>query len=91
MCNGGHTYGDPDFPCELGSGAESPDNSYGNVIGGGMIGQYYFYFSIVLEKLAANNSRLNYLFTHPTLSCHIYKFVFHLFSHWLHPLSSFDA
>ncbi|XP_013597890.1 uncharacterized protein LOC106410224 isoform X1 [Brassica napus] len=37
VCNGGHTYGDPDFPCELGSGAESPDNSYGNVIGGGMI------------------------------------------------------
>ncbi|KAL0748737.1 hypothetical protein Bca101_030739 [Brassica carinata] len=37
VCNGGHTYGDPDFPCELGSGAESPDKSYGNVIGGGMI------------------------------------------------------
>ncbi|WZZ02138.1 hypothetical protein YC2023_074466 [Brassica napus] len=37
VCSGGHTYGDPDFPCELGSGAESPDNSYGNVIGGGMI------------------------------------------------------
>lgn len=41
VCNGGHTYGDPDFPCELGSGAESPDKSYGNVTGGGMIGQYY--------------------------------------------------
>ncbi|XP_023635393.1 uncharacterized protein LOC17876163 [Capsella rubella] len=37
VCNGGHTYGDPDFPCELGSGAESPDKSYGNVTGGGMI------------------------------------------------------
>ena len=58
VCNGGHTYGDPDFPCELGSGAESPDNSYGNVIGGGMIGQYYFSISIVLEKLAFNSSRL---------------------------------
>ncbi|XP_019095487.1 PREDICTED: uncharacterized protein LOC104763029 [Camelina sativa] len=37
VCNGGHTYGDPDFPCELGSGAESPDKSYGDVTGGGMI------------------------------------------------------
>lgn len=38
MSDGGHKYGDADLPCELGSGTEGPDQSYGNVIGGGMIG-----------------------------------------------------
>lgn len=38
VCNGGYIYGDFDFFCELGSGVESLDNLYGNVIGGGMIG-----------------------------------------------------
>ncbi|XP_071722506.1 uncharacterized protein [Rutidosis leptorrhynchoides] len=35
--NGGHEYGDPDFPCELGSGTVGPSESYGHVIGGGMV------------------------------------------------------
>ncbi|WCJ20729.1 hypothetical protein M5689_002944 [Euphorbia peplus] len=35
--DGGNKYGDADLPCELGSGTEGPDQSYGNVIGGGMI------------------------------------------------------
>ncbi|XP_010518683.1 PREDICTED: uncharacterized protein LOC104798344 isoform X2 [Tarenaya hassleriana] len=49
VCNGGHTYGDPDFPCELGSGAEGPDKSYRDVIGGGMIviGSIHFPLSIL--------------------------------------------
>lgn len=37
MSNGGNKYGNADLPCELGSGTEGPDQSYGHV-GGGMIG-----------------------------------------------------
>ncbi|ONI06251.1 hypothetical protein PRUPE_5G049600 [Prunus persica] len=37
VCNGGNEYGNADLPCELGSGAEGPSPSYGNVVGGGMI------------------------------------------------------
>lgn len=38
MSDGGNKYGDANLPCELGSGTEGPNRSYGNVIGGGMIG-----------------------------------------------------
>lgn len=41
LSNGGHEYGSADLPCELGSGTEGPDHSYGHVIGGGMIGAYF--------------------------------------------------
>ncbi|XP_011032010.1 PREDICTED: uncharacterized protein LOC105130969 isoform X1 [Populus euphratica] len=37
VSNGGNKYGKADLPCELGSGTEGPNQSYGNVIGGGMI------------------------------------------------------
>ncbi|XP_074269772.1 uncharacterized protein LOC141592825 [Silene latifolia] len=37
IIEGGSRYGDADLPCELGSGSEGPDDSYGNVAGGGMI------------------------------------------------------
>jgi hypothetical protein len=37
VSNGGNKYGNADLPCELGSGTEGPDQSYGHV-GGGMIG-----------------------------------------------------
>ncbi|GAV89383.1 hypothetical protein CFOL_v3_32800, partial [Cephalotus follicularis] len=37
MSSGGHEYGNADLPCELGSGTEGPYESYGHVIGGGMI------------------------------------------------------
>ncbi|KAF5729667.1 hypothetical protein HS088_TW20G00031 [Tripterygium wilfordii] len=37
ISNGGSEYGNPDLPCELGSGTEGPSSSYGHVIGGGMI------------------------------------------------------
>ncbi|KAM5573238.1 hypothetical protein ABKV19_012995 [Rosa sericea] len=37
VSNGGNEYGDANFPCELGSGAEGANQSYGNVVGGGMI------------------------------------------------------
>nr|XP_048319674.1 uncharacterized protein LOC107405408 [Ziziphus jujuba var. spinosa] len=37
MSNGGNTYGSANLPCELGSGAEGPNQSYGNVVGGGII------------------------------------------------------
>ncbi|KAG8634220.1 uncharacterized protein LOC110604465 isoform X1 [Manihot esculenta] len=37
VSDGGNKYGDADLPCELGSGTEGPDQSYGNVVGGGMI------------------------------------------------------
>ena len=35
---GGNKYGDADLPCELGSGTEGPNQLYGHVVGGGMIG-----------------------------------------------------
>ncbi|XP_062073787.1 uncharacterized protein LOC133778004 [Humulus lupulus] len=35
--NGGNKYGNADLPCELGSGAEAPVDSFDNVVGGGMI------------------------------------------------------
>ncbi|KAJ4846828.1 hypothetical protein Tsubulata_004625 [Turnera subulata] len=37
VSNGGNKYGNADLPCELGSGTEGPNSSYGNVVGGGMI------------------------------------------------------
>ncbi|GKV10746.1 hypothetical protein SLEP1_g22067 [Rubroshorea leprosula] len=37
VSNGGDEYGDADLPCELGSGTEGPNSSYGRVFGGGMI------------------------------------------------------
>ncbi|XVF52441.1 hypothetical protein PTKIN_Ptkin05aG0018300 [Pterospermum kingtungense] len=37
ISNGGLEYGNADFPCELGSGTEGPTQSFGHVIGGGMI------------------------------------------------------
>jgi hypothetical protein len=37
VSNGGNKYGNADLPCELGSGTEGPDQSYGHA-GGGMIG-----------------------------------------------------
>ncbi|XP_028079386.1 uncharacterized protein LOC114281136 isoform X3 [Camellia sinensis] len=37
VAKGGNRYGDADLPCELGSGTEGPNDSNGNVAGGGMI------------------------------------------------------
>ncbi|XP_042488312.1 uncharacterized protein LOC122068501 isoform X1 [Macadamia integrifolia] len=37
QCEGGKDYGSADLPCELGSGTEGPNKSYGHVFGGGMI------------------------------------------------------
>ncbi|XP_057487508.1 uncharacterized protein LOC130773578 [Actinidia eriantha] len=37
VSKGGNRYGDADLPCELGSGSEGPNDSNGNVAGGGMI------------------------------------------------------
>ncbi|KAJ6714886.1 EPHRIN TYPE-B RECEPTOR [Salix viminalis] len=37
VSNGGNKYGNADLPCELGSGTQGPNQSYGNIIGGGMI------------------------------------------------------
>ncbi|KAA8522109.1 hypothetical protein F0562_012577 [Nyssa sinensis] len=34
---GGNRYGNADLPCELGSGTEGPNESYGHAAGGGMI------------------------------------------------------
>ncbi|XP_027360081.1 uncharacterized protein LOC113868583 [Abrus precatorius] len=34
---GGNEYGNAVLPCELGSGSEGPNESYGHVVGGGMI------------------------------------------------------
>ena len=39
VSKGGNRYGDADLPCELGSGSEGPNDSNGNVAGGGMIGK----------------------------------------------------
>ncbi|KAH7687489.1 Growth factor receptor cysteine-rich domain-containing protein [Dioscorea alata] len=37
LIEGGQAYGDPDLPCELGSGSGGPSESLENVAGGGMI------------------------------------------------------
>ncbi|XP_075101419.1 uncharacterized protein LOC107787423 [Nicotiana tabacum] len=37
LSEGGQRYGSADLPCELGSGSEGPGQSYGPVIGGGII------------------------------------------------------
>lgn len=37
VTNGGDTYGDAYLPCELGSGTEGPNDSTGNIAGGGII------------------------------------------------------
>lgn len=41
VCYGGNAYGNADLPCELGSGAGSPNQSYGNVVGGGIVGKHF--------------------------------------------------
>lgn len=37
---GGNIYGSSDLPCELGSGANDPDETSQNVAGGGIVGTY---------------------------------------------------
>ncbi|KAA8525945.1 hypothetical protein F0562_007955 [Nyssa sinensis] len=37
VSDGGNRYGNADLPCELGSGTEGPNESYGHAAGGGMI------------------------------------------------------
>lgn len=37
LSEGGDMYGNADLPCELGSGTEGPNESYGHLAGGGMI------------------------------------------------------
>ncbi|KAJ7952625.1 Glycine-rich protein [Quillaja saponaria] len=37
VSNGGNEYGNANLPCELGSGTEGPNKSYGHILGGGMI------------------------------------------------------
>lgn len=39
VCNGGPDYGSADLPCELGSGTQGPNQSFGHMVGGGMIGK----------------------------------------------------
>jgi len=39
ISEGGSRYGNADLPCELGSGSEGPNESYGHAAGGGMIGK----------------------------------------------------
>ncbi|CAA7026215.1 unnamed protein product [Microthlaspi erraticum] len=68
VCNGGHTYGDPDFPCELGSGAESPDKSYENVIGGGMIVIGSIQFPLLMLNLHGSLSSDGQSFEKPMAS-----------------------
>lgn len=41
VAKGGNIYGDADLPCELGSGTEGPNDSNGNVAGGGIIGKLF--------------------------------------------------
>ncbi|KAL6985839.1 hypothetical protein U1Q18_019211 [Sarracenia purpurea var. burkii] len=41
VAKGGNRYGDADLPCELGSGTEGPNESNGNVAGGGIIGKRF--------------------------------------------------
>lgn len=40
ISEGGSSYGNANFPCELGSGSEGPNESYGHVSGGGLIGKH---------------------------------------------------
>ena len=40
ISEGGSIYGNANLPCELGSGSEGPNESYGHVAGGGMIGKH---------------------------------------------------
>lgn len=47
LINGGHKYGNADLPCELGSGAEGPNESYAPAIGGGMIGMYLIFLRMI--------------------------------------------
>lgn len=42
LSEGGQRYGSADLPCELGSGSEGPGQSYGPVIGGGIIGNIFY-------------------------------------------------
>lgn len=41
VSEGGDKYGSAELPCELGSGTEGPNESYGHVAGGGMIGNNF--------------------------------------------------
>lgn len=49
ISEGGSSYGNACLPCELGSGSEGPNESYGHVAGGGMIGKHISYY--LLERL----------------------------------------
>lgn len=42
LSEGGDIYGNADLPCEFGSGTEGPNESYGHLAGGGMIGKHLY-------------------------------------------------
>lgn len=42
LSRGGLIYGNADLPCELGSGTQGANLSYGSVFGGGMIGKLHY-------------------------------------------------
>lgn len=46
ITEGGSRYGNADLPCELGSGSEGPNELYGHVAGGGMIGKHVSSFLV---------------------------------------------
>lgn len=48
--SGGNEYGNASLPCELGSGTKAPNESYGHVIGGGMIGKCLNTFVFICLK-----------------------------------------
>lgn len=51
LSEGGDMYGNADLPCELGSGTEGPNESYGHLAGGGMIGKHLLHIIKFYSKL----------------------------------------
>lgn len=54
LSEGGGIYGNANLPCELGSGSEGLNESYGHVAGGGMIGKYISINKNILLTLLQN-------------------------------------
>lgn len=71
VCSGGTDYGNADLPCELGSGTEGPNQTYGQTVGGGIIGNFASFGHAIITAsghFSVIDNRVNcicFLSTHP--------------------------
>lgn len=89
VCSGGIDYGNADLPCELGSGTEGPNQTYGQTVGGGIIGNFSSFVHAIIAAsgpFSVINNRVNCIFdlsTHPLIYLWSIHFILFKLGHCL--------